>query len=167
MKIISNCPLCEEHSLHIIGEDELQTQQCINCGYVTSEKLKLNGRVKEEHLEYNKLTDEMKDWSKVENDRLWLPTMMILPSGALHPMSDKDKNMKWAFSPMVDVTEEEREKYPREDGKGFHTQKIDTDNPKIYDSFFEAISEINKQRKKENSKPKETKIKLPRLKKIK
>ena len=63
MKIISNCPLCEEHSLHIIGEENLKSQQCINCGYVTSEKLKLDGRVKEEHLEYNKLTDEMKNWS--------------------------------------------------------------------------------------------------------
>ena len=163
MDIVTNCCLCENLSLYVVNAD---TSQCMYCGYVTSEKLKLDGRVKEEHLEYNKLTDEMKDWSKVENDRLWLPTMMILPSGALHPMSDKDKNMKWAFSPMVDVTEEEREKYPREDGKGFHTQKIDTDNPKIYDSFFEAISEINEQRKKENSKPKETKIKLPKLKKI-
>ena len=41
MKIISNCPLCEEHSLHVIGEGGVQTQQCINCGYVTAEKLKL------------------------------------------------------------------------------------------------------------------------------
>jgi len=39
MKIIANCSLCEERSLHVIGEGEIQTQQCINCGYVTSEKL--------------------------------------------------------------------------------------------------------------------------------
>ena len=167
MKIISNCPLCEEKSLHVLGEGKLQTQQCINCGDVTSEKLKLNGKVKQEHLEYNKLTDEMKDWSNIENDRIWLPTMMILPSGALHPISDKDKKMKWAFSPMVDIPENERKNHPREDGSGFHAQKIDTDNPKVYDSFLEALSEINNKMKQENPKPVETEIKLPKLKKIK
>ena len=167
MKIVSTCPLCEERSLHVIGEGEIQTQQCINCGYVSSEKLKLNGMVKQEHLEYNKLTDEMKDWSRVENGRIWLPTMMVLPSGALHPINDKDKNMKWAFSPMVDISEEEQKNYPKEDGNGFHTQKIDTDNPKVYDSFLNALSEINSKMKQENSKPKETEIKLPKLKKIK
>ena len=37
--IIGNCPLCEEHSLHIIGEEEeAQLMQCIWCGYVSSPK---------------------------------------------------------------------------------------------------------------------------------
>ena len=42
MNIISNCPLCGEKSLHIIGENETQTQQCINCGYATAEKFKID-----------------------------------------------------------------------------------------------------------------------------
>ena len=36
--IVSNCILCEEHSLHIIGEVEYQMMQCLNCGYVTTSK---------------------------------------------------------------------------------------------------------------------------------
>ena len=36
--IISNCPLCENHSLHLIGKDEYMMQQCIYCGYVSFEK---------------------------------------------------------------------------------------------------------------------------------
>ena len=36
MKIVSDCPLCEEHSLHVIEEDGIGTQQCINCGYATT-----------------------------------------------------------------------------------------------------------------------------------
>ena len=37
MKIVSNCPLCEENSLHVIGDEgTMQTQQCINCGMATS-----------------------------------------------------------------------------------------------------------------------------------
>ena len=39
MKIISNCPLCEEQSLHVIGDEgTMETQQCISCGYATSTK---------------------------------------------------------------------------------------------------------------------------------
>ena len=47
--VIGNCPLCEEHSLHIIGKDNLKTQQCINCGYVTAEKFKLD-EIIENHM---------------------------------------------------------------------------------------------------------------------
>ena len=85
MKIVSNCPLCEEHSLHIIGENELQTQQCINCGYVTAEKYKINQGKVDENEEYKKLTKEMKNWSKVENGRIWVPPIMTLPLGMLYP----------------------------------------------------------------------------------
>ena len=37
--IISNCFLCEEHSLHIAGKEGAQVMQCINCGYTTTSKL--------------------------------------------------------------------------------------------------------------------------------
>ena len=168
MKIISNCPLCEEHSLHVIGEGGVQTQQCINCGYVTSEKLKLNGMFKESHPEYKKLTDEMKSWSTSKNDRLWLPTMMVLPSGMLYPTSDKNGELQWAFAKMIDIPKEEQKKYPREDGKGFHTKRIDTDNPKIYDLFLRGLADLNKKMKKDltpKSEKTSTKIVLPKLNK--
>jgi Zn ribbon nucleic-acid-binding protein len=169
MKIVSNCPLCEEYSLHVIGEDGVQTQQCINCGYVSSEKLKLNGMSKEDSEEYKKLPDDMRKWSTVKNDRIWLPTMMVLPFGMLYPVPDKNGELQWAFSEMVNIPEEEQKNYPREDGKGFHTKRIDTDNSKMYDLFLEGLSELNQKMKKELSEPKKTEIteiKLPKLKKM-
>ena len=30
MKIISNCPLCEQRGLHVMGEKENELMQCIN-----------------------------------------------------------------------------------------------------------------------------------------
>ena len=36
--IISNCPLCEEHSLHLMGQGEAQMMQCLNCGYTSTSK---------------------------------------------------------------------------------------------------------------------------------
>ena len=167
-KIISNCPLCEEKSLHIVGDDELQVQQCINCGYVTSGRYKLNGKTKQEHSEWDKLGDEMKDWSTVKNDRIWLPTIMTLPLGMLYPINNDDGDMIWAFAKMIDIPKEEQKKYPREDGKGFHTKRMDTDDPKIYDIFLTALAELNQEMKNaQTEKPKPTEIKLPKLKKIK
>ena len=40
MKIITNCPLCEERSLHVIGQEDYKIQQCIACGYVTNDNYK-------------------------------------------------------------------------------------------------------------------------------
>ena len=55
MNIISNCKLCEKHSLHVIGEGEHSIQQCIWCGYVSSEKYK---GTKKDNKEFDNLTDE-------------------------------------------------------------------------------------------------------------
>ena len=170
MKIISNCPLCEEHSLHILGEDKLETQQCINCGYVTAEKFKLNGLVKEEHKEYKTLTDSMKKWTKESNERLWIPTILTLPIGMLYPddvdnMVSHKTEMKWKFAPMVEILEEEKEKYPVEgQEEKFYERRIDVENAIIYDSFLEGMAFIQEKMKEKSS---AKKVKLPKLKKVK
>ena len=110
----------------------------------------------------------MKRWSTSKNDRVWLPTMMVLPSGMLYPTIDKNGELQWAFAKMIDIPKEEQKKYPREDGKGFHTKRMDTDDPKIYDIFLTALAELNQEMKNaQTEKPKPTEIKLPKLKKIK
>ena len=168
MKIVSSCPLCEAHALHIIGQDDYETQQCISCGYATSKKFKLDGKKRQDNEEYQKLTDDMKNWSYAKNDHLWIPTVMTLPLGMLYPLNvdnmvKHETELKWAFAPMIDITKEEQENYPNGQG-GFYTKRIDTDNPKIYDTFLEGMAELNDNMKKQS----ETKpgIKLPKLKKI-
>ena len=56
MKIISNCSLCEEHSLHVIEHDETTLMQCLYCGYATSDKFVgdkvINKEYKEEDIGY-------------------------------------------------------------------------------------------------------------------
>ena len=136
--IVSNCPLCEEHSLHLIGEDEAQLMQCIWCGYVSSSKFK---GTKEENEEYKKLTEEMQGWAKEALDRIWIPSIFTLPDGMIYP-ENEDGEMKWGLAEMVDLPEEEQKNFP--DGKGgFYKKKYDTNNPKIYDEFVYALSELN------------------------
>ena len=144
--LIGNCPLCGERALHVMGEGEHQTQQCISCGYVSSERYKLaDGQSKEDNDLYKQLTPEMMEWSVVENNRIWIPTMMTLPVGMLYPSNSDDKVMVWSFAPMVDITKDEQEKYPipGQDGK-FYTQRYDTDeNVKTFKWFAEALHHVN------------------------
>ena len=144
MKIVSNCLLCEEHSLHVIEEDGIGTQQCINCGYATTSNFI---GTKEDNESFKKLPEEMKSWSKESNDRIWIPSMITLPFGTLYPI-DVDGVMKWSYAEMINIPEEEQKNYPDENG-GFYKQMYDTANAKVYDEFVFAMAEMN-ERAKEN-----------------
>ena len=144
MKIVSNCPLCEQHSLHVIEQDNVGTQQCINCGYSTTSKFK---GTKKDNQEYKKLSPEMKKWSKVKNKHIWIPSMLTLPFGMLYPFNNDDGDMKWGFAPMTDIPQEEQKNYPKEDGSGFYYRKYDTENPMIFDQFIFAMAELNQRAK--------------------
>jgi hypothetical protein len=55
---------------------------------------------------------------------------------------------------MVEIPEDEKENYP--DGKGgFYERKIDTDNPKIYEEFVNAMFYVNNELKKKTNKNEE------------
>jgi hypothetical protein len=140
--IVSNCLLCEEHSLHVMGKEEAQIMQCISCGYVTSTKYI---GPKETNEEYKKLQEEMKNWAVEKNDRIWIPTVITLPFGMLYPI-DENSEMKWAFAPMVEIPEEEKENYKNKKGS-YYEKRIDTDKATIYNTFLDGMVFINKQLK--------------------
>ena len=139
MKIVSNCPLCGEKSLHVMEQDGIGTQQCINCGMATSSNFM---GTKKDNETFETLPDEMKSWSKEANGRILIPSMITLPFGTLYPVNI-DGEMKWGF----DIPEEEQKNYPKENGDGLHTMKYDTDNQKVYDKFLYAMDEMNKRAK--------------------
>ena len=161
MKIVSNCPLCEENSLHIIGDEgTMETQQCINCGYATTSNFI---GTREDNETFKTLPEEMQSWSKEINDRIWIPSMITLPFGTLYP-TNVDGKMKWGYAEMVNIPEEEQENYPIESGEGYYTQRYDTENAKIYDVFLDAMVEMN-ERAKQDAGP-ESKSKPSKLKKV-
>ena len=142
--IISNCFLCEEKALHVAGTEDAQVMQCINCGYTTSTKFK---GIKADNEEFQKLGEDMKNWAKEENGYIWIPSIITLPIGMLYPinidnMVNHNTEMKWAFAPMVEISEEEKENFPNEQG-GFYERKIDTDNAILYDLFIEGMTKVN------------------------
>ena len=159
--IISNCFLCEEHSLHVAGTEESQVMQCINCGYTTTTKYI---GTKETNEEYQKLGEDMKQWAVEKNDRIWIPSVITLPIGMLYPINVED-NMKWSFAPMVEISEDEKKDYKNPQG-GYYSKKIDIDNPLDFDKFFDGMLYINK-KLKEDADSNKNKIELPKLKKLK
>jgi len=145
--LISNCFLCEERALHVAGTEEAQVMQCINCGYTTSTKF--TGK-KETNEEFQKLGEDMKNWSIEKQGKIWIPSIITLPIGMLYPTNDEDGKMKWNFAPMVEITEEERREFPNPNG-GYYEKRIDTDNPIIYDKFIEGMTYINNLLKQKGS----------------
>ena len=148
--LILSCPLCEEHSCHVIGSDEAQIMQCINCGYVSSNKYL---GTKKTNKEYKKLEPDMQKWAKEGLERVWIPTIMTLPTGLIYPFDDENGNMKWGYAKMVNITKEEQKDYPipGQDGK-FYEQRYDMDSPKIFDEFIFAMSELQSELKQKHEK---------------
>ena len=138
--LISNCFLCGEKALHVAGTEDAQVMQCINCGYTTSTKFT---GMKKTNEEFQKLGKDIKKWAVEKNGKIWIPSVITLPIGMLYPL-EENGDMKWGFAPMVEIPEEERKKYPNSSVPGkFYDKKIDTDNPKVYDKFVNAMSYLN------------------------
>ena len=138
--LVSNCFLCGEKALHVAGTEEAQVMQCINCGYITSTKFK---GIKADNEEFQKLSEDMKNWAKEENGYIWIPSIITLPVGMLYPINVEEE-MKWSFAPMVEIPEEDRKKYPNPNVPGkFYERRIDTDNSQIHNEFLLGITYIN------------------------
>ena len=161
--IISNCPLCEEHSLHVIGEDKAQLMQCVWCGYVTSTKFI---GTKEENEEYKKLTEDMKNWAKEALGRIWIPSLFTLPDGMIYP-ENEDGEMKWRLAELIEIPEAEQKNYPVEGQTDkFYDKRYQVEKPKKYDNFYEVMKVVNEKAKsKVKMQTQPTEIKLPKLKK--
>ena len=147
--LISNCFLCGEKSLHVAGTEDAQVMQCINCGYTTTTKFT---GTKETNEEFQKLGEDMKKWAVESNGKIWIPSIITLPIGMLYPINNKNKELKWAFAPMVEIPEEDRKKYPNPSVPGkFYDKKIDTDNAVFYDLFIEGMTMINEKLKEKTN----------------
>jgi len=94
----------------------------------------------------------MKNWAVEENGKIWIPSIITLPIGMLYPINNKNKELKWAFAPMVEIPEEDRKKYPNPSVPGkFYDKKIDTDNAVFYDLFIEGMTMINEKLKEKTN----------------
>ena len=146
LRLVIDCPLCEYHELQVSNTEE-NLQQCINCGYSTSE---IYGGNTKTNKAFSELDDDMKEWAREINGYIWIPSVVNLSVGLYYPFNVGGE-MKWALAPLVDIPENEQKDYPREDGKGSHTKKYDIENQLIFDEFGGGVKKINDTLDKLNS----------------
>ena len=137
MKMTIKCNICSHRMLHIYTENGFTTRQCTHCGYSSNDKLK--GDTKDNEF-WNNLSDFVKKYSIVIDEHIWIPNLLTLPFGSLYPIEEKNK-LRWAYASLVDVKEDEKEKFKKEDGSYF-TKKLDTDNPVTFDNYAEGMVHI-------------------------
>tara|TARA_Y100000593_G_scaffold57224_1_gene106520 strand:+ start:3301 stop:3762 length:462 start_codon:yes stop_codon:yes gene_type:complete len=140
-QIVSNCSLCGEHSLHNLNDGDLDTKQCLNCGFVTSERYK--GKIGNNET-YEQLPDDMKKWAVESDGYIWIPSLLTLPTGMIYPI-DVDGKLQWA------VAEGEK----NEEG----TIVYGTKDNKSYDDFHVAMFMLSKHIENKGN-PKLNQIKL-------
>ena len=134
MSVIINCGLCGEKALHIhkIENADVDSRQCINCGYATNSNL---AGTMESNTTYSNFSDFIKKYCKEEDNHIWFPSMINLPIGSLYPFEEENE-LKWAVVKMVDIPEEEQKDYPDDLNPGkFLTKKLDYDNQQIYPEY--------------------------------
>lgn len=135
MKITINCPLCDAEELQVLTpQPDTKLMQCISCGYSTSSQLM---GTKKDNKQFNSFDDSIKKWSKEVNGYIWTPSIVHLPIGIIYPEAGDD-NLNWFFARMIDITDEEKEKYPKEDGKSY-TKRFDFENSFKFDTFKDAV----------------------------
>ena len=110
-RLISNCPLCEQHSLHVMDTGNLDSQQCISCGYVTSTQFILDGQIKENsdcnivfkiHPKILRLRRQKKLWDKLFTKHKFFPKNIEVST---KPLTEEYSRAKFfvTFSSLVGV----------------------------------------------------------------
>jgi len=135
MNIVSNCPLCDQHALHVVENDSREMMQCLFCGMVTSNAYKGD---KKTNKEYNTLSSDMQEMSVEHNGNVWIPTVLSLPIGIIHAVL-VDKTMFWAYAPAVDIPEDSRNHYVDQKG-GFYEKRYDREQTTLYTHFWKAMN---------------------------
>ncbi len=138
MKIQIKCPLCGSDELQVLTpQPNTKLMQCIGCGYSTSTELM--GK-KEENKNFQNFDDAIKKWSKEVNGYIWTPSIVHLPIGIIYPEANEEK-LTWFFARMIDIPEEEQEKYPKEDGTSY-TKKFDFKNAYQFETFRDTVMNV-------------------------
>ena len=130
----------------IIEADEntnINSYMCMESGYTTTDQFQINSKAVE--LYEKQITDLMREVKYTDTNLglIWYPAFLNVPNvGMLYCIGENQSNMSWEVAGTIDLTGEERLKYPLpgKDGEYF-TSKLDTENAKKFnkDEFSEAL----------------------------
>lgn len=140
----------------IIEADEktnLNSYMCMESGYTTTDEFKIGSEYVE--LYENQITDLMKAvrFQDAELNLIWYPAFLNVPHvGMLYCVGDDQSNMSWEVSAAVEISGEDRKKYPIPNKEGeYFTSRLDVENANKFeksqfnqalDYFYGLVNEV-------------------------
>ena len=118
----------------VVEKTELEGQPfesylCFDCGMTTNSNFAIDSEHLEEMVKNN--TELMNDLKHIDEDRglVWYPSVINMgEKGIIYP-EGVPSDWYWNYASVVDVPEEDREKY---DG---HDKRLDIENPQKFGQF--------------------------------
>jgi len=113
-------------------EAGIETRICMDTGFTTNSEYKIGSeKIEEIEMSTSRLIRELR-FTDVVLGQYWYPTTAMFATGMIYPEGTKDK-WNWVYAPIVDVPEEEKEKYPVPGKPGeFYTTRLATDVAEYY-----------------------------------
>ena len=118
---------------------------CYGCGFQSNSLMKEGEQIMEEQMEL--LPELYKDLKYEDEDgQTWFPSTVNLPTqGMVFANGSTTENWKWAAVKAIEVTEEEKEKYPKPGKKDeYYEHRMDMSTMKQFEErdYMEALSYI-------------------------
>ena len=125
--------------------DKITNYQCYGCGFISNTLMTPESDFMEEQL--TTLPELYKDLLyEDEKGQLWLPATINLPKqGMVFANGSTSQNWKWAAVKAIEVTEDEKEKYPIPKKPGeYYKYRMNMDTMKMFKErdFMDALSYI-------------------------
>ena len=135
-----DCPHCGGNACYEQQvTEEVRTNFCFGCGFTTSTVMVEGSKPVLDTLESS--PELYKDLMFVDsNNQVWFPTTITIPEKGMVFLDGTSKdNWQWAAVSAIEITEEEKSKYPQG-----QTHKMDMRNAKKFDKkdFMDALDAI-------------------------
>ena len=140
------CPRCGSDACYVTEvNQDINNYFCYGCGFQSNTLMREEEEITEEQMEI--LPELYKDLRyKDKNGQIWFPSTVNLPKqGMVFANGSTTKNWKWAAVKAIEVTEEEKLKYPIPGKNGeYYLKRMDMENGKSFEErdYMEALSYI-------------------------
>lgn len=140
------CPHCESDACYVTeNSPTVKTYSCFGCGFTSNSLMKEGEEFYNEQIAV--LPELYKDVMFTDADKMiWMPITVNMPeNGMVFYNGASKKDAKWAAVKAIEVTEEEKEKYPIKSKPGeFYKFRMDMTTIKSFEmkDFMEALSYI-------------------------
>ncbi len=135
MESRTSCPICKDlHDNCVVEKTEVdglpfESYICFECGLTSNSHFALDSEHLEEATKNN--TQLMNDLKIIDEKRgiVWFPSVINMgEKGIIYPDGEV-YDWKWNYASVVEVSEDEREKYDGMD------KRLDIENPQVFGQF--------------------------------